>query len=307
MPGHRRVVAIALAVLCTLLGVASTATAQGSTIAQRPDSPAQNIDGVERYVALGDSFAAGPFIPAQRTDPIGCARSTRNYPALLAEALQVTKFTDVSCSAALTEHMTAVQQVPLGSNPPQFDALRADTDLVTVSIGGNDMGFSDIVITCGRISVTDPMGDPCRRHATAGGSDIYAERITAVAPQVAAVLRGIRERSPDATIMLVGYLRLLPPTVGCWPVVPIARGDVPYLDGLHQQFTKVLAEQADTNGALFVDAYTASSGHDTCQAPSAKWVEGILLTRPAFPVHPNANGMRAVADLTLDTLTGTAD
>ncbi|MGH8922180.1 MAG: SGNH/GDSL hydrolase family protein, partial [Actinomycetes bacterium] len=230
-----------------------------------------------------------------------------NYPSLLAERLRVTEFTDVTCSRAVTGNMTTAQPVPLGSNPPQFDALRADTDLVTVSIGGNDMGFSDIVITCGLISSTDPMGDPCRRHSTAGGSDSYAERITAAAPRVAGVLRGIRERSPNATVLLVGYLRVLPPTGGCWPIVPIARGDVPYLDSLQQQLTTMLAEQASANGAVFVDAYAASLGHDICQAPSVKWVEGIFFTRPAFPVHPNLSGMRAVADLTWDTLTGTAD
>lgn len=308
MPGYRRVAATALAALAalfTLLGAASTATAQ--VTAQQTDTLAQTRNGVARYVALGDSFAAGPFIPEQRTDPIGCARSTRNYPALVAKRLHVTEFTDVSCSAATTADMTAAQQVPLGSNPPQFDALRADTDLVTVSIGGNDMGFSDIVITCGLISSTDPMGDPCRRQANSGGSDRYAERITVVAPLVAGVLREIRDRSPAATVVLVGYLRLLPPSAGCWPVVPVARGDVPYLDGLQRQLTTMLAEQASTNGALFVDSYTASAGHDICQAPSVKWVEGILLTRPAFPMHPNANGMRAVADRTLSRLSGTPD
>ena len=307
MPGRRRVFATALAALATLLGVAATATTQVTAVAQQANTPTRKLNGVAHYVALGDSFAAGPFIPPQRTDPIGCARSTRNYPSLVAAGLGVAEFTDASCSRASTQHMTAAQPVPLGSNPPQFNALRPDTGLVTVSIGGNDMGFSDIVTTCGLISATDPMGDPCRRQATAGGSDRYAERVTATAPLVAGVLRGIRERSPDATVVLVSYLRILPPTTGCWPIVPIARGDVPYLDGLHDQLNAVLAEQAGRHGAVFVDAYAASLGRDICQAPSVRWVEGFAPTRPAFPVHPNAQGMRAVADLTLSTLTSTAN
>ncbi|MGH3941223.1 MAG: SGNH/GDSL hydrolase family protein [Pseudonocardiaceae bacterium] len=306
MLGHRRGVAIALAVLCILLGVASTATTQVTAAAQQANTPAPDLSGVAHYVALGDSFAAGPFILPQRTDPIGCARSTRNYPALVAQDLRVAEFTDVSCSRAVTGNMTAAQAVPLGSNPPQFDALRRDTDLVTVSIGGNDMGFADIVTTCGLMSVTDPLGAPCKRQATAGGSDVYAERIIAVAPKIAGVLQGIRERSPNARVLLVSYLRLLPPAIGCWPIVPIARGDVPYLDGLHQQLNAVLAEQAGTHGAVFVDAYAASLGHDMCQAPSVKWVEGFIPTRTAFPIHPNAQGMRAVADLTLSTLSSSA-
>lgn len=265
-------------------------------------APAAATDTGEHYVALGDSFTAGPFIPVQRLDPLGCFRSTRNYPAMVAAALAVDEYTDVSCSAARTEHTTSPQPITLGAHPPQFDALRADTDLVTVSIGGNDAGFADTVTTCGRLSVTDPWGDPCRDQATAGGTDVYAERIDAIAPEVAGVLAGIRERSPDATIVLVGYLRLLPPTDGCFPIVPIARGDVPYLDGLQQQLTAVLAEQAAEADALFVDAYAASLGRDTCAGPLTRWVEGVFPNRPAFPVHPNAAGMRAVADLVVDAV-----
>ncbi|MGH3835559.1 MAG: SGNH/GDSL hydrolase family protein [Pseudonocardiaceae bacterium] len=130
-------------------------------------------------MALGDSYAAGPRIPEQRTDPIGCGHSTRNYPALVAEALGIRDFTDVSCSGARTDNMTAPQQGPLGggTNPPQFDALASDTDLVTVTISGNDIGFSDIFDTCFRLSATDPAGNPCQRQATAGGIDRYAQRV----------------------------------------------------------------------------------------------------------------------------------
>lgn len=268
-------------------------------------------DGVDHYVALGDSFTAGPFIPLQRADPIGCARSTRNYPSMVAIGLgmneSTTEFTDVSCSAATTEHMTAPQTVPLGVNPPQFTALRPDTDLVTVGIVGNDIGFADIVTTCAQLSFTDPNGDPCRDQATAGGTDVYAERIDAAASELAEVLQGITERSPDATVVLVGYLRILPPTTGCFPLVPIARGDVPYLDGIQRQLTEMMAEQADEHGALFVDPYAISLGHDVCAGPLTRWVEGFVPNRPAFPVHPNASGMQAVSDLVLGTLTATAD
>lgn len=295
---HRRVVVIVLAPVLALFGLVPAATAGAPSVAD-------SLGDTGHYVALGDSFAAGPFIPLQRADPLGCARSTRNYPALLAADLGVAEFTDVSCSSARTEHMTAAQIVPLGANPPQFDALREDTDLVTVTIGGNDIGYSDIVYTCGLLSASDPAGNPCERQATAGGSDIYAERILAAAPEVAAVLEGITQRSPDATVVLVGYLRILPPSVGCWPVVPVARGDVPYLDGIQQQFTTMLAEQARNSGAVFVDAYAASLGHDVCQAPMVRWVEGVVPTSVTFPVHPNARGMRAVANLTRETLAST--
>lgn len=294
MPVHRRVVVTA-ATMLTLFGLAATGVVQTTATAQTASSP-------QHYVALGDSYAAGPLIPEQRIDPIGCGRSTHNYPALVARALGIRDYTDVSCSGAKTDNMTAPQPVPLGTNPPQFDALAPDTDLVTVTISGNDIGFTDIIVTCTRLSSTDPLGNPCERQATAGGTDLYAQRIAAAASKVAGVLEGIRQRSPRATVLLVGYLRILPPTGGCYPVFPIARGDVPYLDGVQQQLTAMIADQASNHGTIFVDSYAGSLGHDTCQLPGAKWVEGVVTTSPAYLVHPNATGMQAVAAFTLDTL-----
>jgi lysophospholipase L1-like esterase len=279
------------------------ATAAVLTLAAVPASAgAQAVDAPKHYVALGDSYAAGPRIPDQRDDPRGCERSTNNYPARLAQALRISDYTDVTCSGATTENMTAAQPVPQGPNPPQFAALRDNTDLVTVTITGNDIGFADIVLTCTRVSIRDPFGNPCQRQATASGSDVYAERIEAAAPKLAAVLEGIHERSPGATVLLVGYLRILPPSVGCYPAFPIARGDVPYLDGLEQQLTTILDTQAFRHDAIFVNAYARSSGHDVCQAPRDRWVEGIIPSSPAAQVHPNAAGMQGVADFARDAL-----
>lgn len=289
MPVYRRVVIAATATALALVGLPASAAAR-------------TVSSPKHYVALGDSYAAGPLIPLQRADPIGCGKSTSSYPALLATTLHIHDYTDVSCSGATTVNMTTPQVVPLGLNPAQFDALRPDTDLVTVTISGNDIGFADILLTCVGLSSTDPLGNPCERQATAGGIDRYAQRIAATAPKVARVLQGIRERSPHATVLLVGYLRILPPTFGCYPVLPVARGDVPYLDGLQQQLTAMLASQAFNHGAVFVNSYAASLGRDACQLPGVKWVEGTVVTSPAAPVHPNATGMRAVATFALDGL-----
>ncbi|HWR48140.1 MAG TPA: SGNH/GDSL hydrolase family protein [Pseudonocardiaceae bacterium] len=286
---YRRVIPAATATVLALLGFPTT----GAATAVGPP---------RHYVALGDSYASGPGIPVQRADPVGCERSTRNYPARLAAALRIHDYTDVSCGGARTGNMMAPQPVRLGPHPPQFDALRPDTDLVTLTIGGNDIDIGDLWVTCARLGATAPLGDPCKRHAIAGGTGRYAQRIAAAAPKVARVLEGIRARSPRARVLLVGYLRLLPPALGCYPVFPIARGDVPYVDDVEQQLTAMLAEQASNHGAVFVDSYAGSLGHDACQLPAVKWVEGTAPTNPAAPVHPNAIGMQAVADLTLDTL-----
>ena len=285
----------------TVLAAAATVLAllafPGSSRAAIGKSP-------RHYVALGDSYTAGPVIPLQRIDPIGCERSTNNYPALLARSLQIRDYTDVSCSGAKTVNMTAPQAVPLlGVNPPQFDALRPDTDLVTLTISGNDIGFTELIFTCARLSVTDPFGNPCQRAATAEGGDFYAQRIAEAAPKVAQVLDGIRARSPHSTVLLVGYLRILPPAVGCYPVFPVASGDVPYLDSLEQRLNTMLADQAFTHGAAFVDSYGSSLGHDACKLPGQKWVEGTVPTSPAAPVHPNAIGMQEVAAFARETLT----
>jgi lysophospholipase L1-like esterase len=197
--------------------------------------------------------------------------------------------------------------LPQGTNPPQFDALRPDTDLVTLTISGNDIGFTEIVFNCARVSTRDPFGNPCEREYTAGGKDFYGQRIEAAAPKVGAVLDGIHQRSPRATVLVVGYLRILPPSVGCYPTFPIARGDVPYLDNLERQLTAMLADQAFHHGAVFVDSYAKSQGHDVCQHPNTKWVEGIVVTSPAAQVHPNAAGMQAVAGFSRDALRTLAD
>ncbi len=294
MPAYRRVITAAAAIVLALLGFLTT-------------TAATTVGAPRHYVALGDSYASGPWIPEQRADPVGCQRSTSNYPARLAAALRIRDYTDVSCGGASTANMTAPQTVRLGPNPAQFDALRPDTDLVTVTIGGNDITIGDLWVTCAQLGATDPFGDPCERQATTGGTDRYAQRIAATAPKVAHVLEGIRARSPRARILLVGYLRLLPPTLGCSPVFSIARGDVLYLDAVQRQLTAMLADQASNHGAVFVDAYASSLGHDACQLPGVKWVEGTTPTSPAYPMHPNALGMQAVADLARNTLSVSPD
>src|SRR5262249_49721213 len=110
----------------------------------------------------------------------------------------------------------------------------------------------------------------------------------------------VHARAPRARVLLVGYPRMLPARKGCWPNVPTAEGDVPFLDAFERHLNTMLAEQARLGGASFVDAYTSGRRHDMCAAD--RWVEGILLTNPAAPVHPNAKGMQAVADRVLAVL-----
>ncbi len=253
--------------------------------------------GVKRYVALGDSYTSGPLIPLQRPDPAGCLRSTNNYPALLARALRVKSYTDVSCAGADTTDMTRPQEIPLGHNRPQFDALRPNTDLVTLGIGGNDHGvFGSVVGTCPELRESDPEGAPCRAYFTVDGVDTLRAAIADTGENVAAVLAGIHERSPRARVLVVGYPRIAPPTGTCPDVLPFADGDYAWLNEIEAALNAALAKAAADDGrSEFVDTYPASLGHDAC-AGAAAWIQGKD-TDPlaAATYHPRRSGMAGVA------------
>lgn len=266
----------------------------GLCLLATPAAPAaaEPADDLDHYVALGDSYTSGPGIPNQIPESLGCGRSDHNYPHLVAAALAISQFTDVSCGSATTAHMTEAQPLPDGlTNRPQLEALTSDVDLVTLGIGGNDIGFGEIIANCVARSLLLPVGAPCQAHYTRQGDELGA-RIEATAPKVAAVLAGIRERAPVARILVVGYPVILPADgPGCWPLMPIAVGDVAWLRAVQARLNAMLAEQSAAAGATFVDTYTSSVGHDVCRLPGAKWVEGLVPTAPAIPVHPNALGM----------------
>jgi lysophospholipase L1-like esterase len=283
------------------LFVPATVIALGMVLAT-PAGAAPAEAQLGSYVALGDSYAAGPLIPPQTGLPPGCLRSDRNYPALVAAAGGATRFDDVSCSGATTDDLFDAQDTGLGTNPPQLDALDEDVDAVTLSIGGNDIGFATIIAECSARSPREPFGAACKDFFTAGGEDELAARIEETAPKVAAALDEIGDRSPDADVLVVGYPAILPEGRGCFPVVPFSPGDVAYLRDTEKALNAMLAEQADAAGAEYVDTYTPFIGHDICTLPGTKWIEGLVPTAPAAPVHPNALGMRAMAAAVLGEL-----
>ncbi|MEU5110994.1 SGNH/GDSL hydrolase family protein [Streptomyces longwoodensis] len=249
------------------------------------------------YAALGDSYTSGPLIPRQVD--ANCARSDHNYPSLVAATLPGVVFKDVSCAGATTEHMWKAQ----GTNGPQLDAVRRDTDLVTVQIGGNDMGFGSIIATCAQVAAQDPAGAPCRQHYGADGVDELTVAIARTAPKVARVLRAVHARAPHARVLLVGYPDLLPDDgSGCAPTVPFAAGDFPYLRDTGRRLNLMLRLVARWNGAEYVDTYGPTVGHDMCKAPGDRWIEPLRPTSPAAPAHPNARGEEAMAGAVLDRL-----
>jgi lysophospholipase L1-like esterase len=281
----------------TVLGAATLALAIGSAVPAAAHSGHPGHVRYESYAALGDSYTSGPLIPTQVD--ANCARSDHNYPSLTAARLRPAAFADVSCGGATTAEMWQAQ----GTNPPQLDALTKRTTLVTVQIGGNDIGFSSVIRTCAGLSATDPTGSPCRKYYNSGGTDQLQQNIGLTAPKVAAVLDAIHHRSPRARVVVVGYPDLLPDDgIGCRPAVPFADGDFAYLRDTEKRVNAMLALQARAAHATYVDTYAPTIGHDMCKAPADRWIEPLSPASPAAPAHPNALGEQAMAAAVLDRL-----
>jgi len=267
-------------------------------------------------VALGDSYASGPVVPLYYEQPWGCLRSSNNYAHQVARELALA-LTDVSCSGASTKHMWETHGVspeeqfaeyggafgytgPPG-NPPQLDALRANTDVVTLQIGGNDIGFGGIATTCGEGAAN---GTGCRQAVAAGQP---FEKIAATGPKIRAVLEEIHRRSPNANIFVLGYPGIfkLGATASC-PAMLVGEEDAQYLRSVQEGLNAMIQEAAEAQGTgyagvtKYVDVYGPSAGHTACDLPVLRWVEPIVPVNAAAPVHPNLGGMAAIKEILLD-------
>jgi lysophospholipase L1-like esterase len=241
------------------------------------------------YVALGDSSAAGPLIPPQVDLP--CLRSGVNYPHVAAAALGA-RLTDVTCSGAVIPDFSGRQ---FGFEPPQYDALKPSTDVVTVAIGGNDTGLVAAALSCINL-LPEPAGTSCKARFTAGGTDQLAARIAATAPAFGQALDRIRQLAPNARILVTGYGTYVRPN-GCYPIIPVWPADANYLQATIDRLNAMLAAQAAAHGAHYVDLRTPSINHDACAPISQRWLEGLIPTAVAAPLHPNARVMAAFGQL----------
>jgi lysophospholipase L1-like esterase len=254
------------------------------------------------YVALGDSYTAAPGVP-QTEQESGCLRSNGNYASLVANQLK-SDFVDVSCTGASTVSLVGAQHSADHVHPPQFAALSADTSLVTLGIGGNDLElFQTMVGTCGQFGLNDPDGSPCRDYMKDAGKkkDLLVEKIDKIGDRVRSALKGIHDRAPQARVVLVGYPQPVPAKGTC-RILPIAKGDYPYVRGLVVKLNDALRAAAKKAKADFIDLGKASRGHDICAGPEA-WVNGLntdLMRALAF--HPFAEEQQAAADLIMKKL-----
>jgi lysophospholipase L1-like esterase len=291
---------LATLLVVALLGLSGCGTGGATTGSDgsRGD-PVSSASSSRRYVALGDSYTAAPYV--YLTDVAnGCLRSNGNYPALLAQRLGVAKHVDVSCSGATSKDLFG-RQGTFGQQtvPPQLAAVPRDTDLVTIGIGGNDFAlFGSLVGTC---PISGPQG---RIFAPSDGvrcGQVDLRKASADVRRIGALitrdLRAIHRKAPDATVVLVGYPRILDPSRSCPKVLPVAPRDTIALDAVTRSLSQQMKAAAGRTGSVFVDLYAASEGHDVCAGKDA-WVNGVRTdTSRAAALHPFAEEQRAAAGL----------
>lgn len=242
-----------------------------------------------RYVALGSSMAAGPGIrPAVAGSPFAAGRSTRNYPHLVARARNL-DLVDVTFSGATTAHLLTDRQ--LGA-PPQIEALDGSESLVTITIGGNDVGYVPLLTAASMFGPLAPI------LPVTGALLDGAERQRAL-DDIEAALRAVgtavRDRAPQARVLFVDYLTLMPPAGTRAGRLPVHVADLArHVAGELERHT---AAAAALTGCEIVRAGQASRAHHPWSA--RPWTVGAGLPLPwrPWPFHPNTAGMAAVAEL----------
>ncbi|ODR05009.1 SGNH/GDSL hydrolase family protein [Mycobacterium sherrisii] len=250
-----------------------------------------------KYVALGDSYAAAPSVP-EPAPPLGCGKSTNDYPSVLARRLAPSEFTDVTCGGATTNDILhQAEHTPAGPVPLQIDAVSGDTALITVSIGGADIGLWPIVMHC---RASSPDAAPCTDQYR-GGGDRLSARIAAQVPAWAAMIDALKVKAPNARIVVVGYGTYMRPG-GCFPEQPILPQDGAHLQSKIDEIDDRQRELAADKKIEYFDTRPLTIGHDVCAPPADRYIEGYTVTHPALPLHPNALGEAAMGNALADYL-----
>jgi len=251
------------------------------------------------YVAMGSSFASGPGVTKSAdTPPNRCARSTDNYARQLARKRNL-MLVDVSCNAMTTKALLTAS----GNTPAQLDALTPDTRLVTVTIGGNDVGYMGGLISasCKHVAAQD---------AAAAGRcnqsfDPTEQNWADLEKNMDSIVAEVRKRSPRARLIFVDYLNPMPERGAC-DGLPLDADAAAKSRAIGKRLAEVTARAAKRGGADIVQASKLSAGHTVCSKQPWTTLYGPLrLSGDTIyvPYHPNLAGMTAVADA-LDHMLG---
>ena len=247
---------LAIGVTAPAFGLAAAITATAA--------PAQAAPAVH-YVALGDSYSSG--VGAGGTSG-ACNQSPNAYPALWAKAHSPASFTFAACSNATTSDV-------IGN---QLSSLNSSTTLVSITIGGNDAGFSSIMETCVLKSTNS-----CESVVTA------AEKFVAgtLPGRLDTTLADIRSRAPQAKVVVVGYPDFY--DLSAWLCIGLSRADHQALDTGINDLDGALQAAAARNGDAFADARPQFSAHELCSG--SDWLNAITLPISSS-YHPNAAGQQ---------------
>lgn len=280
-----------LGAVLVVLGLAIAVPAAPAVAAVKAAVPT----GLE-YVALGDSYSAGFGIkPVVSGSPDGCYRAEQNYPHQLAAAIGA-NLTDVTCSGAVTANIDTTGQVTMngvGPLPLQGDALSATTDLVTLTIGGNDLGFATVATQCIKLNnaAEQPIGTPgfanCKDffNPFPGTDQLIFKLNNTVSPALQRVFTYIQNKAPNAKIFVIGYPSIAPdfahsangcyssPVGASWPNPPFPQNTVPYsavdthyLHHIENEMDNAIQTQAASHGFTFVPTWAGSQDHTVCAA-----------------------------------------
>jgi lysophospholipase L1-like esterase len=238
-----------------------------------------------QYVAMGSSYAAGPgIVPMVPGSPPRCARSTLDYAHVLAH-LRGLSLVDVTCSGATTADVLHAGQF---EQPAQLEAVTAHTQLVTLTIGGNDVFFMAnlIGLSCDRSS-----GAKCPM-----APDTLVEARFAMLPDsLRQIVTAIQMRSPRARVVFVTYFTALPETGTC-DRAALTADAAEHMRGVAARLANITRQVAKESGSGLLDLAVLSRGHDACSKDP--WVLGARREQGSQipPFHPNQEAMQAVGD-----------
>ncbi|WSZ91695.1 SGNH/GDSL hydrolase family protein [Micromonospora sp. NBC_00858] len=244
--------------------VLSLVTALGATLALA--APAQAAPS-DHYVALGDSYSSGVGAGSYTAESGSCQRSTKAYPALYATNVQPASYRSVACSGATT---TSVINTQLG-------ALSAATTLVSVTVGGNDVGFANIMTTCVLYGTTD-----CVAAVQAAEDKARADLPTLLRN----VYTGIRNRAPSARVVVVGYPVFYQLGTTCVGLSVTSRTKINEGINLVDDIIRTAAAAA---GFTFADVRSQFVGHQLCSG-GTKWLHALNFASIGISYHPTAAG-----------------
>jgi len=274
----------------TLLGIIALCLSGCAPLSQRP--AAEQLSPQARYVAMGSSFAAGPGVTAPAdTPPNRCARSADNYAHQLARHLNL-QLVDVSCSGAKTDNLLG----PWGPLPPQMEALTADTKLVTVTIGGNDVGYIGCLIAASTVFVKNPGAATAQDWKCPPAVNASDETWDKLSTALRNVAMEIRHRAPRARLVFVDYPVVLPDHGTC-AAAPLTNEQADASRATARRLAELTEQAAHEANADVLRASELSQGHDVCS--KEPWMTGFsspgLERTGSPPYHPNLAGMTAVA------------